>query len=415
MPKASNISAINHTMHSSPGCLHSMRTLLLASGLWMLASCNIWAPPSQPAPTPTPASTATVTAPDTTPFPLPETARAIRVAVTDLPGFAQDRLLEGWRAWLVSCEKLAAQPAWRNVCAEAAALRADEQSVRTYFTTRFDGYALTDAQGKFEGMLTGYYEPILKASLTRKPPYVVPLYSAPADLVKREAVNASGTREVQRGRLENGKLVPYYTRAELTANHPSLRGKEIAWVQDVVDAFFLQVQGSGRLVLPDGSTLRLGFADMNGHPYKSIGRTLIERGELQSDNASAQSIKAWVRANPSKATELLNTNPSFVFFRFLPNPPAAAIQGPLGSLAVPLTERRSIAVDPRFVPLGAPVWMSAVHQGQPIAQLALAQDTGTAIKGEVRADYFWGAGDAAGEQAGRMKSPLRLWVLWPKN
>jgi membrane-bound lytic murein transglycosylase A len=388
-----------------------MRACLIAAGAVILTACNILtpAPDSTPAPEPSAAPIAAA------PFPVPDSARVTKVPVAELPGFAQDKLLDGWRAWLASCEKIGNQPAWRAVCAEARALRADEAAVRTYFTTRFDAYALADAQGKSEGMLTGYYEPVLKASLMRRPPFVVPLYGVPDDLVKREAVGGNGVREVQRGRMENGKLVPYYTRGELTPNHPSLRGKEIAWVEDSIDAFFLQVQGSGRLVLPDGKVLRLGFADMNGHPYRSIGRTLVERGELKLENASAQSIKAWARANPSRAPELLATNPSFVFFRFLPAPPENAIQGPLGSLAVPLTERRSIAVDPRVVPLGAPVWMSAQHQGKTFEQLALAQDTGTAIKGEVRADYFWGAGDAAGEEAGKMKSPLKLWVLWPKN
>jgi membrane-bound lytic murein transglycosylase A len=410
MASASNISAINNHMQASPVYPNSMRALCVAVCLALLSACNILTPApeekpiAQPSPTPTGAA----------PFTLPDTARATKVAVTELPNFAQDKLIEGWRAWLASCEKIGAQAAWREVCALARTLRADEASIRNYFATRFDAYALSDAQGKSEGMLTGYYEPFLKASLTRKAPFVVPLYGVPDDLVKREATGANGAREVQRGRMENGKLVPYFTRGELTANHPSLRGKEIAWVEDVIDAFFLQVQGSGRLQLADGRVLRVGFADMNGHPYRSIGRTLLERGELKPDNASAQAIKAWARANPSKTPELLATNPSFVFFRFLPNPPENAIQGPLGTLAVPLTERRSIAVDTRFVPLGAPVWMSAQHQGKSIDQLALAQDTGSAIKGEVRADYFWGAGDAAGEEAGRMKAPLRLWVLWPK-
>jgi membrane-bound lytic murein transglycosylase A len=410
MHRASNISAINNHMRHSPIYTNSMRAVLVTLCAALLAACNVLTPEPQSAPAPE----ASTPAAGGAPFALPDTARATKVAVTDLPGFAQDRLLEAWRAWLLSCDKLATQPAWRTVCMDARAVRADEASVRTFFLSRFDAYALADAQGKSEGMLTGYYEPVLKASLTRRPPFVVPLYGVPDDLVNREVVAGSGQRERQRGRIENGKLVPYYTRGELTASHPSLRGKEIAWIEDPIDAFFLQVQGSGRLVLDSGKVLRLGFADMNGHPYKSIGRTLVERGELRLENASAQSIKAWARANPARTPELLATNPSFVFFRFLPAAGDGADSGPLGSLNVPLTERRSIAVDPRFVPLGAPVWISAQHQGRSIEQLALAQDTGTAIKGEVRADYFWGAGDAAGEQAGRMKAPLRMWVLWPR-
>jgi membrane-bound lytic murein transglycosylase A len=255
----------------------------------------------------------------------------------------------------------------------------------------------------------------LRASLVRRWPFVVPLYGPPDDLVSRDQTLPDGRREKVRGRIVNGQWLPYYSRGELTPvsgrPHPALHGKEIAWVEDAIDAFFLQVQGSGRLVLPDGRVLRAGFADTNGLPYKSIGRVLIDRGELRADAASAQSIKAWARANPSRTQELLNQNPSFIFFRFLPGTPD---QGPIGSLNVPLTERRSIAVDPRFIPLGAPVWLSAQHLGRSINQLALAQDTGTAIKGEVRADYFWGAGDKAGEDAGRMRAPLQLWLLWPK-
>jgi membrane-bound lytic murein transglycosylase A len=343
MHSASNISAINSHMRRSPSYLNSIRATGLAGCALLLAACNILTPAPQTAPAPD----APPAAAGAAPFPLPESARAVKVAVTELPGFAQDRLLEGWRAFLASCEKIGAQPVWRVTCEQARGLRADEASVRTFFTTRFDAYALSDAQGKSEGMLTGYYEPVLKASLTRRAPFVVPLYAPPDDLVKRELVNANGVREVQRGRMENGKLVPYYTRGELTANHPSLRGKEIAWVEDPIDAFFLQVQGSGRLTLPDGKVLRLGFADMNGHTYRSIGRTLVERGELKLEAASMQGIKAWARANPGKLTELLNTNPSFVFFRFLPTPAETAIQGPLGSA---LRALRRTRVDERAAP-----------------------------------------------------------------
>jgi membrane-bound lytic murein transglycosylase A len=379
-----------------------MRALAAGLAAAGLAACSTLPPDAPPAAAPAPTPT------------LPSEARVTQVPVTELPGFAQDRLLEAWGAWLKSCDKLAAQPAWRAVCADARLLRADETSVRAFFTGRFDAYALADPQGKTEGMLTGYYEPVLKASLTRKPPFVVPLYGVPDDLVKREAVGTNGAREMQRGRMENGKLVPYYSRAELTANHPSLRGKEIAWVEDPIDAFFLQVQGSGRLILDGGKIVRAAFADMNGLPYRSIGRTLVERGDLKLENASAQNIKTWARANPARAAEVLATNPSFIFFKLQSVPAEAAQTGPHGTLAVPLTERRSIAVDPRFVPLGAPVWMSAQHQGKTMEQLVLAQDTGSAIKGDVRADFYWGSGDAAGEEAGRMKAPLKMWVLWPK-
>ncbi len=339
-------------------------------------------------------------------------ARLAPVALQELPGYGDDTVSQAWPALLKSCDKLAAQAnqvSWQRVCAQARTLAVSEANVRAFLLQRFDAFAMSAQDGKNEGLLTGYYEPVLKASLTRRAPFVVPLYGPPDDLAGR-MVNG----ERQRGRIVNGQLVPYHTRAELTpasgSAHPALRGKEIAWVEDAVDAFFLQVQGSGRLVLQDGTKLRVAFADLNGHAYKSIGRTLIERGELKQADASAQSIKAWVRANPAKAPELLNTNPGFVFFKLLPD----GQEGPAGALNVPLTERRSVAVDTRYVPLGAPVWISAQHQGQAVNQLALAQDTGTAIKGEVRADYYWGSGDKAGEQAGRMRAPLRMWLLLPK-
>jgi membrane-bound lytic murein transglycosylase A len=378
-----------------------------------LSACGVL-PVNQSAPAPEPSTQPSppaplVAAPQPQPSQAPSQARLAPVALQELPGYGDDTVSQAWPALLKSCDKLAAQAAWQRVCAQARALVVSEANVRAFLLQRFDAFAMTAQDGKSEGLLTGYYEPVLKASLTRRAPFVVPLYGPPDDLAGR-MVNG----ERQRGRMVNGQFAPYLTRAELTpANgtaHPALRGKEIAWLEDAVDAFFLQVQGSGRLILQDGTKMRVAFTDMNGHAYKSIGRTLIERGELKQADASAQSIKAWARANPAKAPELLNTNPGFVFFKLLPD----SDEGPAGALNVPLTERRSVAVDTRYVPLGAPVWISAQHQGQTLNQLALAQDTGTAIKGEVRADYYWGSGEKAGEQAGRMRAPLKMWLLLPK-
>ena len=399
------------------GLLRIFSTTLLFSTVLGLASCGVLPVNQEPSPhgesnSPEP----TGTGPSFT-F-IPSQARLQAIALTELPGYGEDNHLEAWPALLKSCEKLPLQGtmprlsvvAWQRVCNEARTLFVSEANVRAFFLQHFEAWAVSGADGKSEGVLTGYYEPFLKASLTRRPPFVVPLYGPPDDLLTR-TING----ERVRGRMHNGQFVPFYTRAELTPVHgasvASLRGKEIAWLEDVVDAFFLQVQGSGRLLMPDGKIMRAAFADLNGHPYKSIGRTLFERGELKSlDEASMQGIKAWTRANPHRVQELLNTNPSFVFFKLVP----ATQEGPIGSLNVPLTERRSLAVDPRYVPLGAPVWMSAQHRGRTLNQLALAQDTGTAIKGEVRADYYWGSGERAGEEAGRMKAALRLWILWPK-
>ena len=214
-----------------------------------------------------------------------------------------------------------------------------------------------------------------------------------------------------RGRLEGNKVVPYWSRAEIVARGDKLPGKTLLYVDDAVELFFLQVQGSGRVRLADGSLVRVNYADQNGHPYQSIGRVLVERGELKLEEASMQGIQAWARNNPARLDALLNTNPSYVFFREMPSSEG----GPVGALGVPLTAERSIAVDPRSVPLGAPVFLATTrpNTSQPLNRLVMAQDTGGAIKGAVRADFFWGFGKEAGEQAGRMKQAGRMWVLLP--
>ncbi|MDP5009466.1 MAG: MltA domain-containing protein, partial [Glaciimonas sp.] len=217
-----------------------------------------------------------------------------------------------------------------------------------------------------------------------------------------------------RGRVKGNRVVPYPTRAELDKTG-MLSGKEIVWVDDAVDAFFLQVQGSGRVRLADGEILRVAYADQNGYPYKSIGRYLIDKGELTLAQASAQGIKAWLAANPSRQQELLNANPSYVFFK--EEKVVNHKEGPKGAQGVPLTPLRSIAVDAQFVPLGVPVFLSTTrpNSSKNLQQLMVAQDTGGAIKGAVRADFFWGFGDEAGEQAGRMKQRGMMWVLLPKS
>ena len=218
-----------------------------------------------------------------------------------------------------------------------------------------------------------------------------------------------------RGRLQGNKVVPYYSRAEIVGRqgeHSEPVGKVLLWVDDPIELFFLQIQGSGRVKLPDGKLVRIGYADQNGHPYRSIGRVLIERGDLKPEEASMQGIQAWARANPDKLNELLDSNPSYVFFREVSG---NGNEGPQGALGVPLAAERSIAVDPRHVPLGAPVYLSTTqpNSSRPLRRLMLAQDTGGAIRGVVRADFFWGFGAEAGSQAGRMKQQGQMWVLLP--
>ena len=216
-------------------------------------------------------------------------------------------------------------------------------------------------------------------------------------------------------------MIPYWSRADIDAGRAPLDGKTLVYVDDPVEAFFLQIQGSGRVQLADGSVIRVGYADQNGHPFRSIARVLIDRGEISADRASMQGIKAWARANPAKLPALLEENPSYVFFREVaPFPPGsleAGIDGPIGTLGVPLAAGRTIAVDPRSVPLGAPVYLATTWplSTMPLDRLVLAQDTGGAIRGAIRADFFWGFGADAGRDAGRMRQDGRMWILWPKG
>lgn len=320
---------------------------------------------------------------------------------------------EAWPALLHGCTALRKQAAWQAICVDAAALPSpDDATVRAFFEQRFQPHQATQDDGSDEGLVTGYYEPLLKGDRVRTERARFPLYAVPDDLVTVEL--ASVYPELKnlrlRGKLVGNKLVPYATRKEIET--AGLTGKTVAWADDAVELFFLQIQGSGRIELPDGRHLRVGYADQNGHPYRSIGKLLVERGELKVEQASMQGIKDWGERNPDKLGELLAANPSYVFFRELPN----GLAGPIGALGVPLTGGRSIAIDPRYIPLGAPVFLSTTQPNSeaPLNKLVMAQDTGGAIRGGVRADFFWGFGDAAGEAAGKMKQRGRLWVLLPR-
>jgi len=319
-----------------------------------------------------------------------------------------------WQAFLNGCTRLKAHAAWRDSCALAEQL-SSTASVRDFFQAEFLPYRVANADGSREGIATGYYEPLLRGSRVKEGPYRYPLYAAPADLliVDLAEINPELKHLRLRGRLEGRRVVPYYPRADIERGLPALAGKELLWVDDPVDLFFLQIQGSGRVRLPSGELVRVGYADQNGQPYKSIGRYLVEQGELKLEQASMQGIKAWGAAHSAKLDALLNQNPSYVFFREFPQ----SAGGPVGALGVPLTPERSIAVDPRYIPLGAPVFLATTWPGstQTLARLVMAQDSGGAIRSAVRADYFWGFGDAAGAQAGRMRQSARMWVLLPRD
>ncbi|WP_416037150.1 murein transglycosylase A [Herbaspirillum huttiense] len=335
-----------------------------------------------------------------------------------MPGWDRDALRDAWPAFLTSCQTLIRRSEWKNACTTARQVNADDKgAIRAFFESGFTPYKLFNPDGTDTGLVTGYYEPLLRGSRRRAGPYQTPLYQAPDDLLTIDM--ASVYPELKnlrlRGKVVGRKVVPYPTRAELMQGN-SLSGKEIVWVDDPVEAFFLQVQGSGRVYLPESrETIRLAYADQNGRPYKSIGRYLVDKGEMELSQASAQNIKAWVQANPARKEELLNANPSYVFFKEekLPDPS----KGPKGAQGIPLTPQRSIAIDPQHVPLGAPVFLATTlpNSDRPLQRLVVAQDTGGAIRGVVRADYFWGFGDEAEDRAGAMKQRGMMWVLLPKG
>lgn len=338
-----------------------------------------------------------------------------------LPGWQSDRIGEAWPALLSSCQGLRNRnPTWRTLCADAAKLSVqNEADLRRFFETRFVAHELRSSTGEREGLVTGYYEPLLQGSRTRVAPFTTPLYAVPEDLITIDLGDLYPQLKTMRlrGRLQGRRVVPYPDRTTIESQGLA-RARVLAWVDDPVAAFFLQVQGSGRVQLmnePGQPTIRMGYADQNGHPYKAIGRWLVEQGELRVEDVSMQSIQAWAAANPQRRDALLNANPSYVFFRetAVSNPAA----GPNGALGVPLTPERSIAIDPSSVPLGSPVWLETTRpdSGAAVQKLVMAQDTGGAIRGIVRADYFWGFGHAAGQLAGRMKQPGRMWVLLPRE
>lgn len=306
-------------------------------------------------------------------------------------------------------------PAWKRVCDQARAVDGKPgHDARLFFEKHLRPYAVAGAEpSAVNGLITGYYEPLLRGSRTRTNGFEQPVRAVPDDLltVDLAAIFPELKEKRVRGRIEGNKVVPYWSRAEIGTRGDRLPGKTLLYVDDAVELFFLQVQGSGRVKLTDGSTVRVNYADQNGHPYQSIGRVLVDRGELKLEEASMQGIQAWARANPKRLEDLLNSNPSYVFFREMPNSEG----GPVGALGVPLTAGRSIAIDPRAVPLGVPVFLATTrpNSSQPMNRLVMAQDTGGAIKGAVRADFFWGFGKEAGEQAGRMKQQGRLWLLLP--
>jgi membrane-bound lytic murein transglycosylase A len=349
-------------------------------------------------------------------------ARAISFA--DLPGWADDDALAAWHVFKTHCAAnppslragLTPPPALVSLCTKAAQLALNTQAeARAFFEQHFQPVEITPPSGA--GFLTGYYEPEVAGSLVQTPEFRAPLLSKPADL---EVIPPGETRPglpegfAAARRRSDGTLTPYPDRAAIEAGAMDGEVQPLLWLRDAAEVFFLQVQGSGRVRLPDGRVRRIAYAGRNGHPYTMIGRVLVQEGHLPLEQAQLEPIKAWLRANPVEGQRIMQLNRSYVFFRVADELPASA--GPIGGAGLPLTPWRSIAVDRTRWPYGLPVWIDAMLPGRSarFQALTIAEDTGSAILGPARADLFHGSGAQAGVQAGALRHPMRFVVLWPQ-
>ena len=332
-------------------------------------------------------------------------SRWVAISWNDVPGWQDDQLQDAWNAWLQNCVRPG--PLFAPLCKDVRQLMlGSDDDRRLWMMSHLQPYRVESLDGAVDGLLTSYYEPMFDASAQMRPGFEVPLYAPP-----------DGLAEARRA----GR--PWFSRQEIDTNpqaRDALRGREVAWLADPIDALVLHIQGSGRVRIanPDGTArvVRLAFAGSNEQPYQSVGRWLLDRGLIK--DASWQGIKAWIvstqQSNPRLVQEMLWSNPRYVFFREETRSAADADLGPRGAQGVPLTAGRSIAVDKDSIPYGTPVWLASAGANGGLQRLVFAQDTGSAIVGAVRADYFAGTGAEAGDYAGRMKQGLRLWVLWPK-
>ena len=405
---ASNINNANNASNKIKPMHHLLGSWILGGffvlGVFLLTACS--SPEKKPTPqaaiTPPKATVLeAATAPENAPTVLIKPkSRWLLASWSDLPGFNADNFNEAWVAWRQNCARNL--PNTQSLCADVRRLDGQPSALqKTWVMENFQPFRvehLNAAAAPANGLLTAYYEPVFEASRTPRPGFEVPLYGVPANLKAR---------------------TPWYSREEISklpAAQAALKGKEIAYIASPVDAMVLHIQGSGRLWLTDRdgrrTQIRLAFAGTNEHPYQSIGRWLLDQN-LTKD-ATWPGIKAWLAQNPRRTNELMARNPRFIFFKEEALLGAEALLGPKGAMGVPLTPGRSIAVDPGSIPYGSAVWLSSGGPQTPLNRLVFAQDTGSAIVGAVRADYFVGSGDAAGELAGRLKQEMRAWVLLPR-
>lgn len=333
-----------------------------------------------------------------------EENRLEKVSFSQIDGFFEDDLNHALDIFKKDCKKSKRFEEFKNVCAKAEHVN----DGRMFFVTNFQAYKLYDSKSRDEGIITGYYEPLLRGSLTKTKRYQYPVYKVPKNLITS---NSPSLKDVKsRGKVVKNKIVPYDTREEIEKNPNNKNLEAIAYVDDKFDLFFLQIQGSGKIQLDNGELLNVGYAAQNGWPYFSIGTYLINEGHLTKDEMSVQGMKTFFEKNPSKIDEVFNLNKSYIFFRI-------AKEGATGSLGSVLSAKRNIAVDRSYIPLGMPVFLNTKNPvtNEPINQLMVAADVGGAIKGEIRADFFWGFGDNAFEYAGRMKEKGKMYILKPKE
>ncbi|WP_347989324.1 MltA domain-containing protein [Methylomonas sp. AM2-LC] len=344
-----------------------------------------------------------------------ETIQLYATEFNNLPGWELDNHNQAYNAFQHSCASWQLQANdkvlspllplgrlgdWKRLCS----INVPKGKEKQFFETWFKPFAVSE-HNNFEGLFTGYYLPELHGSFQKSRRYHVPIYGIPHDLVKKGEMV---------GRMQNGQLLPYYDRAEISAGALLGKNAELLWVDNEIDAFFMEIQGSGKVILEDGRVQALSFAAKNGRQYYAIGRWLVEKGYIPLEQISMQSIREWIIHHPEQAQSLMQKNQSVIFFRLsetLPN------DGPVGSMNTPLTAGYSLAVDNSFLPLGLPLWidLSPISGQQRIQRLVMAQDTGSAIKGLIRGDVFWGQGLQAGEMAGQMKSTGRFFMLVPKS
>lgn len=334
---------------------------------------------------------------------IPQT-HLVKSDFSELPSWNDENYSAALNSFINNCTSSKTKKIYKELCTNAATA----SDPKKFILDEFVPYKISTESSELDGLLTGYYEPQLKGSMIKKEPYIYPIYKTPNDMLTIDlGEQYPELKNLRlRGKVEGKKIVPYYDRQE--ADKKSLDAEIICYTDSKLDLFFLEVQGSGRVTFEDGKTIFVGYDNQNGHQYRSIGKYLVEIGEIPLEEISLQSIRAWFDANPHRVDEVLNYNKSMVFFR-------QKDKAATGSLGLELTPERSIAVDRTYIPLGSMLYLDANVQNKNLSRLVVAQDTGGAIKGSVRADMFCGYGEEAREMAGKLKAPLRLWILLPKN